>query len=162
MTATRIDWPDTSSVPAPADHPYASATWLLGRHTRLARLAARVAGVVYVEGGELGLDIDHLGEVVRSVERYKAAWEDYERRVRPPEDDRAYDAWLERGPASSSFPRGLSDFMVMSSGEVACLRVLATLSSTDCAPPFSVGHLRSMDAEGQRLIADWCAVLNAY
>jgi hypothetical protein len=50
----------------------------------------------------------------------------------------------------------------MSSGEVASLRLLATLASSDCAAPFSIDHLRSMDAEGQRLIADWCAAIAAY
>lgn len=162
MTTSSVDWPDTRLDPRPSDDPYASATWLLGRHPRLARLAARIDGVVSVDNGDLSIDIDHLATVIASTRRYRAAWEDYERRVRPPDDDRAYDRWLEGGPKSEDFPRGMTDFLVMSSGEVASLRLLATLASTDCAPPFSVAHLRSMDEEGQRLVADWCAVVVAY
>ena len=109
----------------------------------------------------LGVDVDHLGEVIASVQQYKAAWEDYERRVRPPQDDRAYDDWVDRGPKADDIVRGLSDFLVMSSGENGSLRLLATLAAADCAPPFSVDHLRSMDAEGQRLIADWCTAIAA-
>jgi hypothetical protein len=29
-------------------------------------------------------------------------------------------------------------------------------------PCFGVAHLRSLDKEGQRLVADWCAVVCAY
>ena len=45
----------------------------------------------------------------------------------------------------------------MSSGEVAYLRLLATLGTTRI--PFKLGDLRSLDGEGHRLLADWCRVL---
>ena len=63
---------------------------------------------------------------------------------------------------ADSFAVGLSDFLVMSSGEIAALRLLATLATTRSVPPFGVAHIRSLDAEGQRLVDDWCAVVSAY
>jgi len=58
--AILTDWPDTSGEEPPRDHPYRSATWLLGRHPRLAQLATRIDGVIYVDGdGELSVDVDH-------------------------------------------------------------------------------------------------------
>jgi hypothetical protein len=58
--------------------------------------------------------------------------------------------------------KGLSDFLVMSSGETASLRLFATLATTSSVPRFGIAHLRSLDEEGQRLVDDWCAVIRAY
>ena len=53
MTTSLTAWPSTRDVSPPTDHLYRSATWLLGRHPRLALLAARIRGVVAIEDGEL-------------------------------------------------------------------------------------------------------------
>jgi len=47
----------------------------------------------------------------------------------------------------------------MSSGEVAVLRLLATLGQAHV--PFKLGDLRRIDEEGQRLLADWCGAIQA-
>jgi hypothetical protein len=83
MTTSLTAWPNTRDVPPPTDHPYRSATWLLGRHPRLAVLAARIRGVVAIGDGELSLDLDHLADVLSAVTPYTAAWENYECRQRP-------------------------------------------------------------------------------
>lgn len=162
MTTSLTSWPNTRDVPPPTDHLYRSATWLLGRHPRLALLAARIRGVVVIEDGELAVDLDHLADVLSAASPYAAAWEDYEHRHRPPEGDDEYETWLQAGPKADCFAGGLSDFLVMSSGEIAAVRLLATLATTRSVPPFGVAHIRSLDAEGQRLVGDWCAVVRAY
>lgn len=154
-------WPDTRGVEPPADHLYRSATWLLGRHPLLAHLVARISGVVIIEDGELDIDLDHLVAVINAVPGYIAAWQDYDRAHPQPDDEDAWYGWQDAGPKPDEFARGLSDFLVMSSGEVATLRLLATVSSERA--PFRVSDLRSTDTEGQRLIADWVdAVRDAY
>jgi hypothetical protein len=156
--AMHITWPDTSADHPSRDHPYRSAIWLLGRHPRLARLAARICGVVYVdEDGDASIDLDHLGDVFAADPVYDQAWADYEDDHRPPADEEAYHRWLAGGPNAEDFAAGLCDLAVMSSGEVASLRLLATLGTTEI--PFKLGHLRSRDSEGQRLLADWCSVV---
>lgn len=152
-------WPDTTSADLPRDHPYRAATWLLGRHPRLAALAARVCDVVYVDrrDGELSIDIDHLGEVFAAGMVYSEAWDEYEHDHSPPQDEDAYYSWQEAGPRADDFAAGLSDLVVMSSGEVASLRLLATLGATRI--PFKLADLCSLDAEGQRLLSDWCRVV---
>jgi hypothetical protein len=49
MTTSLTAWPNARDEPPPTDHLYRSATWLLGRHPRLAQLAARIPGVVAIE-----------------------------------------------------------------------------------------------------------------
>ena len=44
--ASEARWPDTSRVAPPAGGCYQAAVWLLGRHPDLARLAARIHGVI--------------------------------------------------------------------------------------------------------------------
>lgn len=161
MTTSLTAWPTTRDVPPPTDHLYRCATWLLGRHPRLGRLTARIRGVVAIEDGELSIDLDHLVNVVSAVTPYIDAWEDYEYRSRTPEGDDAYEIWREAGPKADSFAEGLSDFLVMSSGEIAAIRLLATLATTSSVPPFGVAHIRSLD-DGQRLADDWCAVVCAH
>jgi hypothetical protein len=90
---------------------------------------------------------------------YDEAWTEYERRHRPPEDDDAYYRWQADGPKADDFAPGLHELGVMSSGELASLRLLATLGATRI--PFKLGDLRSLDAEGQRLLSDWCRVVLA-
>lgn len=90
-----LTWPDTSHDDPPADHLYKTATWLLGRHPRLATLAARIPGLVYVDehDGDLSIDIDHLGEVFAAGPKYNEAWEDYESTHRPSSGDDVDDAY---------------------------------------------------------------------
>ena len=106
MTTSLTAWPNTRDVPPPTDHLYRSATWLLGRHPRLALLAARIRGVVVIEDGELAVDLDHLADVLSAARPYTAAWEDYEYRHRPPEGDDEYETWREAGPKADSFAGG--------------------------------------------------------
>ena len=63
---------------------------------------------------------------------------------------------------ADDFAEGLADFLVMSSGEICAVRLLATLATTSAVPPFGVPHIRRLDEEGQRLVEDWCAVVRAY
>jgi hypothetical protein len=162
MTSSLTAWPDTRSTAPPTDQLYKSATWLLGRHPRLAQLAARIRGVVAIEDNQMGIDLDHLAEVLSAVKPYHDAWDDYECSHRAPQEDDAYEAWHYAGPKADAFAVGLADFLVMSSGEIAALRLLAALASTSSVPPFGVAHVRSLDREGQRLVEDWCAVVVAY
>lgn len=159
MTGREMLWPDTRRVDPPADHLYRSATWLLGRHPRLAQLAARVAGVVTIEDDEPFLDLEHLARIIGAVPAYNDAWREYERAHRPPAVDEAFYRWQDAGPRADDIVVGLSDFLVMSSGEVAALRLLVTLAND--RTPFTVGDLRSMDAEGQRLVIDWTSAVRA-
>jgi hypothetical protein len=162
MTTSLTAWPNTRDAPPPTDYLYRSAMWLLGRHPRLCRLAARIRGVVAIEDGELSVDLEHLANVLSATTPYTVAWEDYEYRNRPLEGDDDYESWRQAGPKADSFAEGLSDFLVMSSGEIAAVRLLATLATTSSVPCFGVAHIRSLDEEGQRRVADWCAVVCAY
>jgi hypothetical protein len=171
MTVNPTAWPDTTHTGPSTDHPYQSATWLLGRHPRLARLAARITGVIQVDPdhAQPSIDVDHLGDVFAAWPTYTQAWDEYHppRRAadatsrdqhhhRPPtdDDDNAYYRWREAGPNPDDYADGLSDLIVMSSGELAVLRLLATLGSTRV--PLRLADLSSLDREGQRLLADWC------
>lgn len=155
-------WPDSSDDDPPAGHLYRSAVWLLGRHDRLDRLASRIAGVMYVDDAddELSIDLDHLGEVFAAVPQYQRAWQEYESRQAPPQEDAAFERWCQAGPRADDLARGLSDLLVMSSGEIASLRLLATLGSE--LVPFKIPDLQSLDAEGQRLLGDWCRAIQAW
>jgi hypothetical protein len=156
MAMCQRTWPDTHDIgEPPAGDRYRLATWLLGRYPRLANLANRVAGVVYEDDtdSELGIDLDHLADVFADAPRWGEAWDQYEARNPPPHDDVDYEDWRQRGPRPDDFALGLSDLLVMSSGEVASLRVLATLGMVRV--PFKVDDLTGLDAEGQRLATDW-------
>lgn len=152
-----ISVPDTRDQAPPRDWTWKSAMWLLGRHPRLLGLACRVRGVMDADG----IDVDHLAEVFAGGPNYRAAWDEYERTHRPPSDDdgAAQERWYEAGPKADEFAEGLADLLVMSSGEVASLRLLACFGAAPI--PFTVSHFRSLDAEGQRLLADWCDALKA-
>ena len=157
MTQQRTPtWPDTTHDEPPADQLYRSATWLLGRHRRLAQLTGRIAGAGQVDedDGGLSIDLDHPGDVFAAVPQYNAAREEYKARNRPPDDEDAYYRWQEAGPKADDVAAGLRDLLVMSSGEVAYLRLLATLGSIRV--PVKISDLRSLNDEGARLLADWC------
>jgi hypothetical protein len=87
MSLESLCWPDTIGQPAPVNHPYRSALWLLGRHPQLAVLVARVPAVT--GPGDQGdawpwLDLDALAEAICAYEAYSAAWVDYEPRPARP------------------------------------------------------------------------------
>lgn len=90
--------------------------------------------------------------------KYGEAWEDYEYRHRPPEDENAYCQWQEAGPKADDFAKGLSDCRCPT-GKWPASGLLATLGTTRV--PFKLGDLRNLDAEGQRLLADWCRAVQA-
>lgn len=152
-------WPDTSTVDAPTDGLYRSATWLLGRHPRLARLAARIEGVVGVEDDQVYVDLEHLARVISAVPSYAAAWDRYERAHPAPVDEDAWEEWAAGVPDPDAFIAGLSDLLPMSSGELAALRLLATLGYERA--PFHVCDFRSFDRQGQWLLADWMEAIYA-
>lgn len=153
-------WPATHDDEPPQDHAYRSATWLLGRHPMLARLADR-AGVVYVDehDGELSIDLDELGEVFAAMPRYSAAWEEYEDSHCAPQDDRAFDAWQAAGPKAEHFAKHLAAVLPMSSGEVARLRLLAVFGTTRV--PVMIRDFAPLDDAGRRLLADWLRAVYA-
>ena len=149
-------WTDVLTEDPPADDSYRAGLWLMARHPRLAQLAARIAGVVAVEDDGPSVDLHHLTEVVAAEPRYAAAWREYERCHRPPKDDEEWERWRAAGPQPDEFVRGLSDFLVMSSGEVVAVRLLAAFGGE---VRLRVCDLSSLDAEGARLLADWCRAL---
>lgn len=114
--------------------------------------------IVTDDGDGPSIDVDHLATVIAAVAAYERAWRDYERAHRPPEDEQAWYRWQEAGPEPDEFAVGLSDFAVMSSGEAASLRLLATLASEPT--PFRLSDLCSLDQEGERLVADWMRVVH--
>lgn len=141
----------------PADDLNQSGVWLVARHPRLLRLAARIAGVVEFDGERPALDLDHLSEVVAAQPGYQAAWTEYERQHRPPDDESEWERWRRAGPQPESFAVGLSDLLVMSSGERAAISLLAAFGREPT--PFRASDLRSLDRGGARLLADWCRAL---
>jgi hypothetical protein len=54
---------------------------------------------------------------------------------------------------------GLSDFLVMATGEMAIVRPLSLFGSE--RTPLRMSDLRSLDAEGARLLGDWCRAVQA-
>jgi hypothetical protein len=156
-------WPDTTHEDPPPDHLYRSATWLLGRHPKLAELAERVPGIVSNDYPSDGpeIDLERLALALVQLDEDRAAFDEYERRHPAPYDDRRYDAWLAAAPPRSG-PMAEA-IGVMSRTEVSRLRLLATFaSSSPRRVPFLVADLAGFDEEGQQLIRDWCRALLAY
>lgn len=156
-----LTWPDTTGMAAPGDHLYASATWLLGRHPKLAELAERVPGVVNdtVDGPDV--DLERLVFALVDLDANRTAWADYERRRPAPYEDSRYDAWEAAGPGKAG--EMAQAIGVMSRTEVSRLRLLATFaSSSPRRVPFMVADLSGFDHEGQELIRDWCTAVLAY
>lgn len=75
-----VSWPDTRHEDQPAQHPYRSALWLLGRHPQLAALVARVPGVTELEEDGPGLDLEALAAALAEHDAAAAALVAYERR----------------------------------------------------------------------------------
>lgn len=148
-------WPDTTGTEPPADNPWRAAAWLLGRQPQLARIAARVPGIVTRDSdGDLDVDLEALAEALAALDASRAAWADYADRHPAPEEDREYDAWEAAGPQTLPTARAIG---VMSGGEVRMLRLLGVFSSTNRVP-LNVGDTRGIDG---RVLADWCRALLA-
>jgi hypothetical protein len=160
MTSTqRATWPDTSDVPPPpADHLYRSATWLLGRHPKLAELVAWIPNIVTGSDDEDGpsLDLNALAEAIRRYDAHVNAWADYNRQDPAPDDDTAYDRWVAAGPTTTPAARALT---IMSSTERTRLRLLASFATTRV--PITVADFGSFDPAGSTLLADWCHAVQA-
>lgn len=147
--------PSTVDEAPPNNWPWKSAMWLLGRHPRLVDLADRIPRVMV----DNSIDHDHLADVVAAVPRYVEAWDAYTDAHRAPRDEDAWEAWRKAGPQTASFAYGLSELLVMSSGETAMLLLLATFGHTRV--PFRINDLSSLDEQGHRLLADWCEAVKA-
>ena len=131
-----VAWPDTSTDAPPADHSYASAAWLLGRHPMLSALAQRIPEVVTVDDEGPYFDQDAL---TRAIAEYDSLLDAH----RVLDDDRL-DAQL--GEAGYAFAR-------MSRTEQTRLRLLAFFGSERVG--LRVADLHGLDAGGQLLLADW-------
>jgi hypothetical protein len=128
-------WPDTTNEPPPTYHCYASALWLLGRHPQLAELADRVPGLARRDpDGTWFLDLERLAEAFRAH----------------------YQGWLTTSDAIEARMRELGR---MSRTERTRLRLLAFFAAERV--PISANDLNGLDADGQRLLADWCTAIQA-
>lgn len=153
-----VTWPDTRLTDPPADDLYASAVWLLGRHPALGGLAQRVPGVVTVTSDGPGIDLDVLAGALRERDELGLAWADYRRSRPEPEEETAAERWEAAGPPLGR--RGSRALAVMSRTEVARLRLLAIFAAT-ARSPLSVRDLGGLDEQGQALVRDWCAAVQA-
>lgn len=153
-----VTWPDTRMTEPPADDLYASAVWLLGRHPPLGALAQRVPGVVIVGGDGPEIDLDVLAGALRERDELGVAWAGYRRSRPEPAEEEAGERWEAGGPPLGG--RGSRALAVMSRSEVSRLRVLATFAAT-ARSPFSVADLGGLDGQGQALVRDWCAAVQA-
>jgi hypothetical protein len=142
----------------PVDNNYQAAVWLVGRHPGLARLVDRVPAAVDADGD---LNLDVLGDAVRALDGYRRAWADYRATTWEPNQDEAWERWADAGPALDDFgPRGaVAALAVMSRTEASRLRLLTTLGTERVE--FAVCDLDGFDADGLRLIRDWCRILTA-
>jgi hypothetical protein len=142
----------------PADNNYQAAVWLLVRHPALAHLVERVPGAVDADGD---LELDVLGDAVRGFDAYHRAWVDYRATTREPNQDEAWERWADAGPSLDDFgPRGaVAALAVMSRTEASRLRLLVTLGFERVE--FCVSDLDGFDADGLRLIRDWCRIPTA-
>lgn len=157
-----LDWPDTTHQDPPRDHHWASAMWLIGRHPHLARLVERVPGAAVVdEDGDTVVDLDLLGEAFAVIEANKRAWQEYSFHHREPREDADWERWRAAGPRYGSSPDGIAAAAIapMSSSEIGRLRLLAFWSAWRVG--LKIDDVRSFDANGQRLIADWCRAVQA-
>jgi hypothetical protein len=148
------DLPDSP----PVDNNYRAAVWLVARHPALSRLVDRLPGAVDTDGD---LDLDVLGDAVRALDAYHRAWADYRATTLEPNQDEAWEQWADAGPSLDDFgPReAVAALAVMSRTEASRLRLLASFGRERVE--FCVSDIDGFDADGLRLIRDWCRVLTA-
>jgi hypothetical protein len=144
-------WPDTTSQAKPPPyHPYAAACWLLGRHPDLANIVTSIPDVVTNDGpGPTAVTADGTVINVTGPTIYLS---------RLAGIIRAYDghkANLEGEPITIAHLDALDS---LSGNGLGRLRLLATLAHSP-RTPFNLGDLSGFDANGQRLVEDWCTIL---
>ena len=155
-----IRLPEDLTDSPPVDDNYRAAVWLVARHPALARLVDRVPGMVDADA-DADLELDVVGDAVRALDAYHRAWAEYRATTWEPNQDEAWERWADAGPALDDFgPRGaVAALGVMSRTEVSRLRLLATLGTERVE--FAANDLDGFDADGLRLIHDWCRILTA-
>jgi hypothetical protein len=140
-----IHLPENPLESPPVDNTYQAAVWLVARHPMLARLVQHVPKAVDADNE---LDVDALADAVRAPDAYR-------------QGEEAWDRWAAAGPAANAFglPGAVAALNVMSRTEAARLRLLATLGTERVK--FASYDLDGFDADGRRLVKDWCRVLKA-
>lgn len=138
---------------------FMAASWLVGRHPVLHRLARRVPGAVDGVGDVLPWV---LADAFTELDDHIRAWTRYENdhpapNAWTPEGEAAYERWVDAGPRPSDRAAALEP---MSRTEIGRLRLVATLSSTPV--PFSVEQLVGLDDAGRDLVSDWMTAVAAY
>jgi hypothetical protein len=149
-------YPDPSGGPPQGRPHYATALWLLARHPQLAELAMRIPGAIDPDGD---LDLDRLAGAVRELDANILAWGEFRRTHGEPSDhadEATYEAWRAAGPQRTPGADALAD---MSDTERARVRFLAFWSGLRVG--LGSADLVGLDAEGQHLVADWCAAVEA-
>src|SRR4051812_32422245 len=138
-----IRLPESLPDMPPVDNDYQAAVWLVGRHPSLARLVNRVSGALDADGD---LDLDVLGDAVRALDAYHRAWAEYRATTWEPNQDEAWERWVDAGPSLDDFgpPGAVAALGVMSRTETAWLRLLATLGTERVE--FAVGDVDGFDA----------------
>lgn len=164
------------------DNRWPAALWLVQRSPQLTAMCRRIGVLRYSGRGAAqaveSVDPDKVAQVVFDSDAHAAAWDVYEANHPYPaagrdamsddDEDRAYSAWLADGPSPNA---GVAAFGVMSSGEKALLRLLATLGrptgpddrweSPVRRAGWSIGDLHSLDAAGWAVVRDWLRLIAA-
>lgn len=148
MKSKTTPWPDTTGALPPGDHPYGVALWLLGRHPQLAELVDRLPGIAGIEDGDVSLNLDALATAFAEFDAYQDAKKETFGWNSPNED-----SWARFEAAQPQRSAAADELLSMSNSAWGRLRLLATLSNGGVR--FKVSHLRSFDANGQRLLDDW-------
>ena len=154
MTTT---WPDTARDDPPADHPHATALWLLGRHPQLAGLVDRIPGAVETDEAGPFLELHVVADAVRELDAWRDAMAAYRSSTYEPGDNARWYAWSAAGPQMTPGAEALG---AMSRTEQGRVRLLAFWAG----PPgvlLDSGKFTGFDDAGQRLVADWCDAVRA-
>lgn len=147
-----LSWPPAPTTPhPPADHYYASALWLCGRHPRLVELVERVPGAVSLDEDGQWFELDYLAEAIAALDAHRDAWQLYRDTTYEPREEAAWEAWEARGPKHTNV--GAAAIGPMSRTEQSRLRLLAFFSPTPVR--LRISDLGGFDDEGQDLLADW-------
>lgn len=161
MTIPVLSWPPapTHNVNPPADHYYASALWLCGRHPKLVELVERVPGAVSLEEDGQWFELDALADALAALDAHRDAWQLYKDTTYEPQDEAAWDAWEARGPKHTN--AGAAAIGPMSRTEQSRLRLLALFATPPARVRLCVSDIGGFDSEGQELLRDWTRALLA-
>lgn len=133
----------TETTTAPTD-PYGAALWLIERHDALAEIIDRIPGAVDIDAGgtfdaELAVNLDVIGDALAEIEIARLA--------------QGRSLWAgQLSPVAAAV-------IVMSRSEQVRLRLLAALGMVRV--PFRTSELDTLDEGGRRILADWCAAIQA-